>query len=96
MEKDLSSLKILNIIICLLLLTVFVVFLQDQKNVDASTSDEYPSIRLGYEFKQLEFLVDVYQEESNKNNIQLRLLFRRKRKTQLLSSLKLLAITTMM
>ena len=65
MEKDLSSLKILNIIICLLLLTVFVVFTRP-KNVDASTSDEYPSIRLGYEFKQLEFLVDVYQEESNK------------------------------
>ena len=64
MEKDLSSLKILNIIICLLLLTVFVVFTRP-KNVDASTSDEYPSIRLGYEFKQLEFLVDVYQEESN-------------------------------
>ena len=46
MEKDLSSLKILNIIICLLLLTVFVVFTRP-KNVDASTSDEYPSIRLG-------------------------------------------------
>ena len=68
MEKDLSSLKILNIIICLLLLTVFVV-LTRPKNVDASTSDDYPSIKLGYEFKKLEFLVDVYQEESITYNL---------------------------
>ena len=67
MEKDLSSLKILNIIICLLLLTVFVV-LTRPKNVDASTSDEYPSIKLGYEFKKLEFItnLNIHEEESNK------------------------------
>lgn len=67
MEKDLSSLKILNIIICLLLLTVFVV-LTRPKNVDASTSDDYPSIKLGYEFKKLEFItnLNIHEEESNK------------------------------
>ena len=67
MEKDLSSLKILNIIICLLLLTVFVV-LTRPKNVDASTSDDYPSIKLGYEFKKLEFItnLNIHEDESNK------------------------------
>lgn len=66
MEKDLSSLKILNIIICLLLLTVFVV-LTRPKNVDASTSDDYPSIKLGYDFKKLEFItnVNIHEDESN-------------------------------
>ena len=67
MEKDLSSLKILNIIICLLLLTIFVV-LTRPKNVDASTSDDYPSIKLGYEFKKLKFItnLNIHEEESNK------------------------------
>ena len=56
-----------NIIICLLLLTVFVV-LTRPKNVDASTSDDYPSIKLGYEFKKLEFItnLNIHEEESNK------------------------------
>ena len=67
MEKDLSSLKILNIIICLLLLTVFVVVTRP-KNVDASTSDDYPSIKLGYEFKKLEFItnLNIHEDEYNK------------------------------
>ena len=66
MEKNLSSLKILNIIICLLLLTIFVIFTRP-KNVDASTSDEYPSIKLGYEFRKLEFIFNnnTYKEETN-------------------------------
>lgn len=67
MEKNLSSLKIVNIIICILLLTVFVVFTRP-KNVDASTSDDYPSIKLGYEFQKLELIttINTYKEESNK------------------------------
>lgn len=66
MEKNLSSLKIVNIIICILLLTVFVIFTRP-KNVEASTTDDYPSIKLGYEFQKLELITNIntYKEESN-------------------------------
>ena len=53
MEKNVSSLKILNIIICLLLLVVFAIF-TGTKKVDAKSeaSGEYPSrFTLGYQFK---------------------------------------------
>lgn len=58
MEKNVSSLKILNIIICLLLLVVFAIF-TGTKKVDAKSeaSGEYPSrFTLGYQFKELKFI----------------------------------------
>lgn len=68
MEKNLSSLKIVNIIICILLLTIFVVFSRP-KNVDASTSDEYPSIKLGYEFQKLELINNINTSKDESNEI---------------------------
>lgn len=68
MEKNVSSLKILNIIICLLLLVVFAIF-TGTKKVDAKSeaSGEYPSrFTLGYQFKELEF---IYKEATPKEEI---------------------------
>ena len=68
MEKNVSSLKILNIIICLLLLVVFAIF-TGTKKVDAKSeaSGEYPSrFTLGYQFKELKF---IYKEETPKEEI---------------------------
>lgn len=68
MEKNVSSLKILNIIICLLLLVVFAIF-TGTKKVDAKSeaSGEYPSrFTLGYQFKELKF---IYKEATPKEEI---------------------------
>lgn len=68
MEKNVSSLKILNIIICLLLLVVFAIF-TGTKKVDAKSeaSGEYPSrFTLGYQFKELKF---IYKKATPKEEI---------------------------
>lgn len=68
MEKNVSSVKILNIIICLLLLVVFAIF-TGTKKVDAKSeaSGEYPSrFTLGYQFKELKF---IYKEATPKEEI---------------------------